>query len=105
MGDTMTWALLGVLLALAAVNQNKLHQLERAIDGLRRRLDDIAAHLHVTASVTVPPEIAGLLQAGRKIEAIKVYRAATGAGLAEAKEAVERMQSEIAAPSKRIIQP
>ncbi len=32
-----------------------------------------------------------LMRAGKKIEAIKVYREATGAGLAEAKAAVERL--------------
>jgi hypothetical protein len=43
----------------------------------------------------LPPEIAAearaLLAAGRKIEAIKRIRAATGLGLAEAKQLVERM--------------
>jgi LSD1 subclass zinc finger protein len=37
-------------------------------------------------------EIARLLNAGNKIEAIKVYRAAFGGGLKEAKDAVERME-------------
>ncbi|MBN1146747.1 MAG: ribosomal protein L7/L12 [Anaerolineales bacterium] len=35
-----------------------------------------------------------LLARGRKIEAIKLYRELTGAGLKEAKEAVERMEKE-----------
>ncbi|WP_199836308.1 ribosomal protein L7/L12, partial [Streptomyces sp. NRRL F-4489] len=35
-------------------------------------------------------EVDDLLAKGKKIQAIKVYREATGAGLAEAKEAVER---------------
>jgi len=42
-----------------------------------------------------PPELAAevraLLAAGSKIEAIKLVRAATGLGLAEAKDMVERM--------------
>ena len=33
-----------------------------------------------------------LIQAGRKIEAIKLYRELTGVGLAEAKDAVERLE-------------
>lgn len=37
-------------------------------------------------------EVRTLLTGGRKIEAIKVYREATGAGLAEAKDAVERIE-------------
>lgn len=36
-------------------------------------------------------EIGALLEKGRKIEAIKRYREATGVGLAEAKKAVEAM--------------
>ena len=36
-------------------------------------------------------EIASLLQAGKKINAIKAYREVTGASLAEAKDAVERL--------------
>ena len=36
-------------------------------------------------------EVRELLAAGRKLEAIKLVRAATGMGLAEAKEMVERM--------------
>jgi ribosomal protein L7/L12 len=37
-------------------------------------------------------ELLDLLAAGRKIEAIKRYRAATGASLAEAKDVIERLQ-------------
>jgi ribosomal protein L7/L12 len=37
-------------------------------------------------------EIAALLQAGNKIQAIKVYREATGVGLKEAKDAVEAFE-------------
>ena len=36
-------------------------------------------------------EIASLLRAGKKINAIKTYREVTGASLAEAKDAVERL--------------
>lgn len=37
-------------------------------------------------------EIANLLRAGRKIDAIKVYRAVTGASLRDAKAAVEHLE-------------
>ena len=39
-----------------------------------------------------------LLKAGRKIEAIKLYREFTGVGLAEAKDIIERMGSSSAPP-------
>jgi ribosomal protein L7/L12 len=41
---------------------------------------------------TLAAEVRALLTAGRKIEAIKLYRERTGAGLAEAKQAVERIE-------------
>lgn len=40
-------------------------------------------------------EIASLLRGGRKIEAIKVYRRVTGASLADAKDALERLEQSI----------
>ncbi len=39
-------------------------------------------------------DVLGALRAGRKIEAIKIYREKTGVGLAEAKKAVEAMGTE-----------
>lgn len=57
-----------------------------------------------TAAATTPPapvppppadklqEIRQVLAGGKKIQAIKMYREHTGAGLKEAKDAVERLQ-------------
>ena len=42
------------------------------------------------------------LIAGRKIEAIKIYREATGLGLKEAKEAVEKLVDELSATHPEI---
>jgi ribosomal protein L7/L12 len=42
-----------------------------------------------------PVSIESALVAGRKIEAIKIYRAANGVGLREAKEAVEEIERSI----------
>lgn len=50
------------------------------------RLDDFDARL------TRRDEITWLLQSGQKIQAIKLYREDTGASLADAKAAVERME-------------
>lgn len=46
----------------------------------------------VRPDATVDERIRQLLAAGQKIQAIKLYREATGVGLAEAKAAVERHQ-------------
>jgi large subunit ribosomal protein L7/L12 len=48
------------------------------------------------------PEIVALMEQGRKIEAIKLYREKTGVGLKEAKDAVEAIATRrgIASPSR-----
>jgi ribosomal protein L7/L12 len=45
------------------------------------------------ASVTAgeDPRLLELIQSGQKIEAVKLYRELTGAGLAESKDAVDRL--------------
>ena len=40
-------------------------------------------------------ELAKQILSGRKIEAIKIYREATGMGLKESKEAVEALEAEM----------
>jgi hypothetical protein len=43
------------------------------------------------AAGAIPPQIADALQRGKAIQAIKIYRELTGAGLRDAKTAVEGM--------------
>ena len=45
-------------------------------------------------------EVRSLLDQGRKIEAVKLYKDQTGAGLAAAKDAVEAMQAGAGPPSR-----
>ena len=45
------------------------------------------------------PEVRSLLDQGRKIEAVKLYKDQTGVGLADAKNAVESMQASANPPS------
>lgn len=59
---------------------------------IEQKLDLILKSLGVPfddASAGLPEEIRHLAESGRKIEAIKLYRAQTGAGLKEAKDAVD----------------
>ena len=59
----------------------------------------------------IPPDeakqIADLLFAGQKIEAIKVHRAHTGQGLKESKDFVEAVEAELRArePGKFVVRP
>ena len=48
-------------------------------------------------------ELRALMAAGRKIEAIKQYRAATGAGLADAKNAVEALERAASLPPRESV--
>ena len=50
-----------------------------------------ASDARASDNVIEHPRMAEALQSGNKIEAIKLYRELTGAGLKEAKDAVERI--------------
>jgi hypothetical protein len=65
---------------------------------LERKMDFLLNHFGLmetyeqTVMTTMPtPDIEALLRQGLKIQAIKVYREQTGAGLKESKDAVEEM--------------
>ncbi|WP_344618521.1 ribosomal protein L7/L12 [Dactylosporangium salmoneum] len=63
------------------------------IAAIERKLDLIMDNLGIAEPVPpappAPPGVLEELAAGRKIQAIKAYREATGVGLREAKDAVE----------------
>lgn len=76
----------------------RLNELAQTVARLERKVDFILQHLDLDyveqdqpVSSPYVAEVQTLLQAGKLIEAIKVYRAATGLGLAEAKAAVEAL--------------
>lgn len=64
-----------------------------------QRLEELVETLYRRLEMSEPPNrqpdhlapVRELVQRGKKIQAIKVYREVTGVGLKEAKEAVERM--------------
>ena len=59
---------------------------------IERRLQAIMDHLGIVDVEPSFPQVTELARRGQKIQAIKLYREQTGAGLAEAKDAVERME-------------
>jgi ribosomal protein L7/L12 len=104
--DALLWVLVGGLIVLVVVIPTRLSAIDSQLAEIRRRVNAIAAHLNVKMEETgVPAEVLGLVQAGRKIDAIKAYRAATGAGLAEAKKAVEQLEAQAGSGAERIIRP
>ena len=84
----LTLAVLGVVVVLAIVQGRAEDQVGR----VERKLDLLLKHSQIDLIAIADREAAWLVRAGSKIEAIRVYRELTGAGLAEAKAAVERLE-------------
>ncbi|MBY8867526.1 ribosomal protein L7/L12 [Streptomyces sennicomposti] len=93
--DTAIWAAVSLLVlgsvAGLAGNGGRLTRADRRLARIEHKLDLILDHLGLREEDPRLDEVAGLARAGRTIEAIKTYREVTGAGLKEAKEAVDRM--------------
>ena len=83
-------------IAAAAIGMRvaSLEQQVRALSRLEGKLDAILKHqgIRFDPYSEVPQPVLDALRRGKKIEAIKEYRAATGAGLQAAKEYVEEVQ-------------
>jgi ribosomal protein L7/L12 len=58
---------------------------------IERKLQLIMDHLEIIDTDPVAAEVLALTAQGQRIKAIKLYRERTGAGLREAKEAVDRI--------------
>ena len=76
--------------------ETELVDLRKRVAKLERTVDFLLAQLKLTyidnpASAGVDPDIFDLVQNGKKIEAIKLYRERTGAGLAEAKDFIDSL--------------
>jgi len=59
---------------------------------VERKLDLLLKHQGINLVSAAEADVADLMKAGRKIDAIKLYRERTGAGLAEAKRYVEDLE-------------
>jgi hypothetical protein len=82
-------ASIGLILLLAgSFAQNRRRETVRLIV-IERKLDLIIRHLEIDDPLPGEPDVVRHLENGEFIQAIKVYRDNTGAGLAEAKAAVE----------------
>lgn len=87
-------ALSAVALALLTAvigSEARLSRLDKRMRRIEHKLDLLTGRLDVRVDDPGLDEVAALVRDGRTIEAIKKYRDVTGAGLREAKEAVERM--------------
>ena len=85
------------LIACTAPVIARLSAIERRLARLTQldaKLDALLKHAGVAFDPydQVPPQVADAVRRGEKIEAIKLYREATGTGLKDAKEIVEAIQ-------------
>ena len=71
--------------------ENRISRHDKRVARVERKLDQILDHLGLSSPEPWSEEVNALLRDGNKIQAIKAYREATGAGLAEAKEAVDEL--------------
>jgi ribosomal protein L7/L12 len=88
---TLTLMLLGLAVAAAGRGGAQLRRLARRQDEANAKLDAIVAHLGVVVPEPRHPEVERRLAQGAPIRAVKAYREATGAGLVEAKNAVDEI--------------
>ncbi|MFZ3565999.1 ribosomal protein L7/L12 [Streptomyces sp. BH097] len=86
--------LVGVLITAGTI-ERKVDRADRRTARVERKLDLIIDHLEIGTDTLVPglDGVRALVRDGKKIEAIKAYREATGVGLKEAKDEVERIES------------
>ncbi len=71
----------------------RLDFLERRLIRMEKKLDLIMEHLGITVDQPELREVHELVREGKLVHAVKAYREATGAGLREAKEAVDELAS------------
>ncbi|MGD6747767.1 ribosomal protein L7/L12 [Streptomyces sp. BH106] len=86
--------LVGALIAVGTI-ERKVDRADRRAARVERKLDLVIGHLGIETGTLVPglDGVRALVRDGKKIEAIKAYREATGVGLKEAKDEVERIES------------
>ncbi|MFJ7075393.1 ribosomal protein L7/L12 [Streptomyces sp. NPDC098781] len=90
--DAIGIFLAAVALVMVFTIENRISRADRRVARVERKLDLVLDHLGLRENDDPRmSEVAALLRDDKKIQAIKVYREITGAGLKEAKEAVERM--------------
>ena len=91
MWDTIGAWMSGFTMGLVLIGTLFVGKIAIIVVRTERKVDALLRHSGVDLLAVANQEVESLVKAGRKIEAIKAYRELTGASLAEAKAAVERM--------------
>ena len=93
-GSVWVAAVVGIAVALQFWRLGAIERRLRNLTRLEAKVDALLAHSGVTFDPyrEVPPGVEEALSGGQRILAIKRYREATGVGLKEAKEVVDRLR-------------
>ncbi|MCX5055609.1 ribosomal protein L7/L12 [Streptomyces sp. NBC_00201] len=90
--DTLGFSLIALLILFGIGSiESRISRQDKRVARVEHKLDLILDHLGLREREPWADEVDALLRDGKKIAAIKVYREATGAGLKEAKEAVDKL--------------
>lgn len=86
-----------VIAAAIALRATSVNRHARALSRVEAKLDALLDYHGVQFDPysDVPPAVIDALRRGQKVEAIRQYRLAAGAGLREAKEYVEAVQHRV----------
>ena len=93
LGSVLVCLLSVAIARLASANRIQ----SRALARLEAKLDAVLKHqgIRFDPYSDLPPPVIEALRRGRKIEAIKEYRVATGAGLKDAKDYVDEVERRV----------
>lgn len=80
------------------VTEAEIQLLRSRVSELEDRLNFLYRQLNIeyadpNSDPVLSPQVQDALRRGNKIEAIKIYRELTGVGLAEAKQAIEKLEA------------
>ncbi|MET9832144.1 ribosomal protein L7/L12 [Streptomyces sp. NPDC006385] len=89
--DITGYVFVAVGIAMVLGIESRISRADRRVARVERKLDLIMDNLGLRDDDPRMNEVVGLVREGKKIPAIKLYREITGAGLKEAKDAVERI--------------
>lgn len=88
------FAVIAVAALTSSFTSARTPSLDKRLARIERQLGLIMQRLEIDEPASDMPGVVAELEQGRKIQAIKIYREQTGAGLAEAKAAVETIARE-----------
>ncbi|MGW0564184.1 hypothetical protein ACWDZ4_27165 [Streptomyces sp. NPDC003016] len=80
---------------LVSANEHRLRRTHHRVARLEQKLDLVMEQLGIHVPDPATDQVAALVREGKKIQAIKLYRETTGSDLLTAKNAVDRMESQV----------